>query len=69
MHVACAKWDVPFVRLLLEAGADKTARDGQGLTPEQAGDFYREITKPSAEAEAEVRRMLHGGRLTDADEL
>lgn len=69
LHVACAKWDVEGVRLLLAAGASTTALDGDGFTPEQAALKWKEEFKPSAPVESELLRMLHSGRPFADDKL
>ena len=68
LHVAVARWDAEAVRLLLSHGADRTARDGDGRTPAEAGEHWRHETQPSDDAVAAVRRLLANER-PDRDDL
>ena len=40
LHVAAANGNLACVQILLEAGADSTLRDGEGLTPLQQAEKY-----------------------------
>jgi ankyrin repeat protein len=50
--------NVASVKLLLDAGADITATDEEGLTPSYWCESYRESTFPGDEDKKEISRLL-----------
>jgi ankyrin repeat protein len=58
LHLAVRGGNVASVKLLLDAGADITATDEEGLTPSYWCESYRESTFPGDEDKKEIARLL-----------